>query len=392
MVSMSPLTIPEKKKVARQLASRYKNASKKEKSIILADFVQITGYHRTYAASVLRSGSFPLPRHSPKKPFLRTRSCKYDESVLTPLLFLWKLMDYLCGKRLAPMLPILIDHLELHAELALSSEVRAKLFTISAATIDRLLSPARLKMQIKGRSHTKPGSLLKHQIPIRTFAEWNDSRPGFLEIDLVGHDGGNASGEFLFTLDATDVATGWTETAAVRNKAQVHVLAALQQIRQRLPFPLLGIDSDNGSEFINAHFLRYCTNEQLTFTRGRAGRKNDGCFVEQKNYSIVRNAVGYARFDSPYQQALLNNLYLLLRLRTNFFQPSMKLLAKTRIGSHIKKTYDIPITPFQRVLNTPLIEENSKENLRKVYASLNLVELAGNILNIQTKLSRSILD
>jgi len=191
-------------------------------------------------------------------------------------------MDYLCGKRLTPMLPVLIDHLELHGELSLSPAVRAKLLTISSATVDRLLGPVRRKMQIKGRGHTKPGTLLKYQIPIRTFAQWDDARPGFLEIDLVGHDGGNARGEFLFTLDATDVATGWTETVAVRNKAQVHVLAALCQIRERLPFPLLGIDSDNGSEFINAHFLRYCSAEQLTFTRGRTGRKNDGCFVEQK--------------------------------------------------------------------------------------------------------------
>ena len=389
---MSPLTISEKKKVARQLASRYKKASKKEKSSILADFIQITGYHRTYAANILRTGSTPLPRHSPQASRVHLRFCKYDEAVLTPLVFLWKLTDYLCGKRLAPMLPLLIDHLELHSELMLAPEVEAKLLTISAATIDRLLGPVRKKLQIKGRSHTKPGTLLKHQIPIRTFAEWNDARPGFLEIDLVGHDGGNASGEFLFTLDATDVATGWTETAAVRNKSQVHVLAALKLIRQRLPFPLLGIDSDNGSEFINAHFLRYCHTEQLTFTRGRAGRKNDGCFVEQKNYSIIRQAVGYARFESPYQQDLLNKLYLLLRLRTNFFQPSMKLLAKIRIGSQIKKTYDTPTTPFQRVLDTPLVEEMSKENLRKVYKSLNLVELAQNISDIQAKLSRSLIE
>ncbi|MHC1757972.1 MAG: transposase family protein [Negativicutes bacterium] len=387
---MSTLTMSEKKKVAIQLKSRYQKASKKQKGSILKEFIEITGYNHSYAARVLRStASGPAPR---KPRTAKARPCKYDATVQTALLFIWKLTDYLCGKRLAPMLPFLIDHLELHGELLFSLSVRNKLLTISSATIDRLLTPVRRKMQIKGRSHTKPGTLLKHQIPIRTFAEWNDDRPGFLEIDLVGHDGGNPRGEFLFTLDATDVATGWTETAAVRNKAQVHVLAALQQIRERLPFPLLGIDSDNGSEFINAHFLRYCKTEQLTFTRGRACRKNDGCFVEQKNYSIIRQAVGYARFDSSYQQDLLNKLYLRLRLRTNFFQPSMKLLAKTRIGSHVKKIYDTPMTPFQRVLNSPLVEEISKENLRKVYESLNLVALARNISAIQAKLSRSILE
>lgn len=261
-------------------------------------------------------------------------------------------------------------------------------FSLSA--IDRLLTPVRRKMQIKGRSHTKPGTLLKHQIPIRTFAQWDDAQPGFLEIDLVGHDGGNARGEFFFTLDATDVATGWTETVAVRNKAQVHVLAALCKIRERLPFPLLGIDSDNGSEFINAHFLTYCNSEQLTFTRGRSDRKNDGCFVEQKNYSIIRNAVGYARFDSPHQQTLLNQLYSQLRLRTNFFQPVMKLVSKTRVGSQVHKTYDKPTTPFQRVLNTASVNAANKEDLRRVYTSLNLVALARNISAFQAKLARSL--
>jgi hypothetical protein len=385
---MSTLTMTEKKKVASQLRSRYQKAAKKQKGIILAEFIEITGYNHSYAARVLRSAASGSTTKKPR--IAKTRPRKYDAAVQTSLSFMWKLMDYLCGKRLAPMLPSLIDHLELHGELELSPTVRNKLLTISAATVDRLLGPVRRKLQIKGRSHTKPGTLLKHQIPIRTFAQWDDARPGFLEIDLVGHEGGNARGEFLYTLDATDVATGWTETVAVRNKAQVHVLAALCQIRERLPFPLLGIDSDNGSEFINAHFLRYCDSEQLTFTRGRSGRKNDGCFVEQKNYSVVRNAVGYGRFDSPHQQTLLNQLYSQLRLRTNFFQPVMKLVSKTRIGSQVRKTYDTPTTPFQRVLNTASVNTANKENLRRIYTSLNLVDLARNISALQAKLARSL--
>lgn len=385
---MSTLTMTEKKKVAIQLRTRYQKASKKQKGSILAEFIEITGYNHSYAARVLRSAASSSSAR--KTHTAKARSRKYDEAVQSSLLFIWKLLDYLCGKRLAPMLPILIDHLELHGELFLSSAVRNKLFTISAATVDRLLAPVRRKMQIKGRSHTKPGTLLKHQIPIRTFAEWDDAQPGFLEIDLVGHDGGNPRGEFFFTLDATDIATGWTETVAVRNKAQVHVLAALCKIRERLPFPLLGIDSDNGSEFINDHFLRYCNSEQLTFTRGRSGRKNDGCFVEQKNYSIVRNAVGYGRFDSPHQQALLNQLYSHLRLRTNFFQPVMKLVSKTRVGSQVHKTYDTPTTPFQRVLNSAIVKAANKEELRRIYTSLNLVDLAQNISALQAKLARSL--
>ena len=386
---MSTLTMAEKKKVASQLRARYQKASKKQKGSILDEFIEITGYNHSYAARVLRSAASGAASKKPRTAKVRPK--KYDEAVQAALLFIWNLMDYLCGKRLAPMLPVLVDHLELHGKLSLSPAVRNKLLTISSATIDRILTPVRRKMQIKGRSHTKPGTLLKHQIPIRTFAEWNDAQPGFLEIDLVGHDGGNTRGDFLFTLDATDVATGWTETVAVRNKAQLHVLAALCQLRERLPFPLLGIDSDNGSEFINAHFLRYCTNEQLTFTRGRSGRKNDGCFVEQKNYSIIRNAVGYGRFDSSRQQTLLNQLYSQLRLRTNFFQPVMKLVSKTRVGSRVHKTYDTPTTPFQRVLNAASVNEANKETLRLVYTSLNLVDLAQNISAFQAKLARSLI-
>ena len=356
---MSTLTMTEKKKVACQLKGRYQKAAKKQKGSILAEFIEITGYNKSYAARVLRSAaSCPA---AGKTRTAKTRPCKYDEAVQAALLFIWKLMDYLCGKRLAPLLPILIDQLRLHDELSLSLAVRSKLLMISSATIDRLLAPVRRKMQLKGRSHTKLGTLLKHQIPIRTFAPWDDAQPGFLEIDLVGHDGGNPRGEFFFTLEATDVATSWTEPVAVRNKAQVHVVAALCPIRER-----------------------------LTFTRGRSGRKNDSCFVEQKNYSVVRNAVGCGRFESSHQQTLLNQLYSQLRLRTNFFQPVMKLVSKTRVGSQVHKTYDTPTTPFQRVLNTTSVKAANKEELRRFYTSLNLVDLARNISAIQAKLARSL--
>ncbi len=237
--------------------------------------------------------------------------------------------------------------MEKHREITLDALTRQKLRAISAATIDRLLAPARRRFALRGRAGTKPGTLLKHQIPIRTFAEWNEALPGFMEIDLVGHDEGETSGDFCQTLDMTNVASGWTETAAVINKAQVWVFEALKAIRARLPFPLLGVDSDNGAEFINGHLLCYCQQEKLTFTRGRAGNKNDGCFVEQKNYSVVRRAVGYARYDSPEQLRLLNALYAQLRLYTNYFQPVMKLVSKERIGAKVRKRYDAPQTPYQ---------------------------------------------
>jgi hypothetical protein len=199
---------------------------------------------------------------------------------------------------------------------------------ISPATIDRRLAVDRAGMNGKGRSGTKPGGLLKHQIPIRTFADWDDDRPGFVEIDLVGHEGGNPRGEFCQTLTMTDIATGWTEPFAVRNKAQRWVFEGLRRCRQRLPFRLLGIDSDNGQEFINANLHTYCFYESITFTRGRVSNKNDNCYVEQKNWSVVRHAVGYRRYDTTEELATLNALYDQLRLMINYFTPSAKLTAR----------------------------------------------------------------
>ena len=211
-----------------------------------------------------------------------------------------------------------------------------KLRKISASTIDRLLKRERKKLEIKGRKGTKPGTLLKHKIPIRTFADWNDNKPGFMEIDLVSHDGGNEYGDFAQTLDMTDIYSGWTETRAVKNKAHKWVFEAIREVRKDLPFDLLGIDSDSGGEFINHALYNYCVEEKITFTRGRSYRKNDNCYVEQKNYSVVRRAVGYFRYDTDEEVDILNALYGYLRLYTNHFQPVMKLVEKVRIGSKVR--------------------------------------------------------
>ena len=295
-------------------------------------------------------------------------------------------MDCICGKRLAAVLPELIAVLERHGELQLAPATRQKLCAISAASIDRLLAAERRRLNVRGRCGTKPGTLLKHQIPVRTFAEWDQTQPGFVEIDLVGHDGGLAQGDFCQTLDVTDVASGWTETQAVINKAQVWVFEALQMIRARLPFALKGIDSDNGAEFINHELLRYAQQEHLTFTRGRAWKKNDGCFVEQKNYSVVRRAVGYARYEGSAPLRLLNELYAQLRLYTNFFQPVMKLIHKERSGAKVKKTYDRPCTPYQRLASSRALSKQVKQQLRTQYASLNPAELKRNISRLQARL------
>lgn len=292
------LTMTERKKATAVVAGRYQKARKKAKVIILDEFTQLTGYGRKYASYVLRSHGRKIRINEQyviqgdiRKKASRKKPKVYDSAVAEALKKIWYIMDCICGKRLAPILKEVVRRLERFREIRISRDVRQKLYRISAASIDRLLAKERRKHQIKGRGNTKPGTLLKHQIPIRTFSDWNEQKPGFVEIDLVGHDGGDSHGDFAQTLDVTDICTTWTETEAVKNKAQLWVFDALKDVRQRMPFPLLGIDSDSGGEFINNHLFNYCQKEKITFTRSRPYRKNDSCFVEQKNYSIVRRAV-----------------------------------------------------------------------------------------------------
>lgn len=387
------LTANEKRSAIKVTAPRYQKARKKQRGVILDEFIALTGYERDYAAFVLRmhgkkvriSKSRLLVADSAKK-CRKPRQGIYNTLVVSALIAIWYVMDCICGKRLAPVLKDIIPVLEKHHEIKLDEETRLKLLSVSAATIDRLLKPEKKKHTLKGRSHTKPGTLLKHQIPIRTFAQWDEKKPGFVEIDLVGHEGGNPSGEFAYTLNVTDVATGWTESQAVKNKAQCWVFEALTDIRQRLPFALLGIDSDNGGEFINSHLYRYCKAEKITFTRARSSRKNDNCFVEQKNYSVVRRAVGYMRHDTPEEVALLNELYGFLRLYSNFFQPVMKLLEKIRVGSKVTKKYDKAQFPYKRVLLSPDVSKKDKKQLRSEYRRLNPAELKRMMENLQTRL------
>jgi hypothetical protein len=389
------LTMQQRQAVVAKAATRYQRSRKKEKSLILSELVALTEYSRVYARRVLRQqgqrvqvGKQTL-KGDIRKRTPRCRSPYYDEKVKVALSKIWRVMDYICGKRLQPGLAELVTVLERHNELQCEAATKAKLLQISAATIDRLLRSERRKYELRGQARTKPGTLLKHQIPIRTFAEWNEQQPGFGEIDLVGHDGGAAAGDYCQTLDFTDVATTWTETVAVRNKAQARVFEALQKVRKQLPFPLLGLDSDNGSEFINDQLLRYCRQEQITFTRSRPYRKNDNCFVEQKNYSIVRRAVGYGRYDTDEQCALLNELYSYLRLYTNFFQPTMKLKSKERIGSRVKKCYDQALTPYHRVLQSPQVSKAKKQLLRTKYETLNPAALKRKIERLQQRLAKT---
>jgi hypothetical protein len=396
------LTMTERQAVTRQLAFEYKRAPKKRKGEILDSLVQLTEYNRSYAARVLRqrarrvvlgrgrAGDVDVTwveeertRRTKKR---RNRPKTYGKDVVAPLQKVWVICDGICGKRLAPYLAEIVPTLERLGELTLDDEARRKLIGISPATIDRLLGPVRKRYQLRSRSRTKPGTLLKHQIPIRTFSDWDEARPGFVEIDLVSHEGGNPRGDYAYTLDATDVCTGWTETEAVRNRAERWVFAGLEKALARFPFDIRGIDSDNGSEFINNHLVRYCTEAKITFTRSRPYRKNDNCFVEQKNYSVVRRAVGYRRHDTPLELETLNDLYALLRLYTNFFQPVMKLVEKTRTGSKVTKRYDRARTPYSRVLESAHVPEQTKDELRQAYAVLNPVKLGREISRLQDRL------
>ena len=354
-----------------KLCERYRKAHKKQRGKILDEFVDTTGYHRKHAIALLRGKR----RHrNAKTPSRRMRRRIYLAEDQRAVLWLAELFDQIGSKRLRAAMDAELDHLRRHHHLQVSPACFQRLRRISPSTIDRLRR-TEPHPRIRHRGGTKPGALLKSQIRIRTWADWDDKRPGFAEIDLVQHDGGNSSGFFACTLDATDVATGWTEMRVVLNKAQKHVFAALEHIHQDLPFPLLGIDSDNESEFINDELVRYCDQEQLTFTRGRAGHKNDNPYVEQKNWSVVRRCIGYDRYDTLAQVNQLNALYAVYRLFANHFLPVQKLVRKTRNGSKVKRVFDDYKTPYARVLDSTQVDPKDKQKLRAIHAKLDVVIL-----------------
>lgn len=285
-----------------------------------------------------------------------------------------------------PFLPELLPSLERHGHLQLADAVRAQLLAISPATVDRILSPIRRDPALRGISTTRHGKLLKHQVPIRTFNDWDDAQPGFFEVDLVAHCGGNAEGAFLYTLVLTDVATGWTECLPLLNRGQHGVVRALGQARQLLPMSLSGIDTDNGGEFLNNELLAYCEQEQITFTRGRAYKKNDQCFVEQKNGAIVRHFIGYDRYEGERAYRQLTEVYRALRLYVNFFQPSMKLKEKTREGSHVQRRYDAAQTPFQRLLASGVLSPEQQARLTALFEDLDPLRLLRQLERLQDAL------
>lgn len=377
------MSTKSKRELVRTVSPRYVTATGAEKRRILDEFVATTGYHRKYALALLRHP--PPPRTTPIR---RPRRARYTPALQRTLVRLWEIADRICAKRFVPGLPELIDALERHGELTLDAPMRDLLLALSPATADRLLAPARRAALPRGRTTTKPGSLLKHQIPLRTFADWDDERPGFLEIDLVAHGGERSDGEYLHTLVLTDITTQWTECVALRNRGEQAVSDAIADARTRLPFPLLGLDSDNGGEFINHLLYRYCDRERITFTRCRPYKKNDQCHVEQKNYSIVRQTVGYDRSEGGEAYQALLALYRPLRLYTNYFQPSVRLVSKERIGSKVTKRYDRAQPPYQRVLATWEVAGQGHKWLRAQSRTLNPAALRREIEAAQTALWR----
>jgi len=363
------MSLNSKRELVEVVRARYLKASKGEKQKILDEFTSATGYHRKHAIRVLKNR---LPKcQQRKRPGYKTI---YGGEVVAALEQIWEIYGRICSKRLQPFLPEGIRALERCQEIELAEETKALLLKISSASMDRCLRAVRFKAP-HGLSTTKPGSLLKNLIPVHTFTEWDEERPGFLEIDLVAHCGNTTEGQFLCTLTCTDLCTGWTDVTGLLHRSQQVVSEALHQMRQRLPFPLLGIDSDNGSEFINDLLYRYCLNEQITFTRSRPYQKNDQAHVEQKNWSVVRHTVGYDRWETQQELVLLESVYDALRLYTNFFQPSLKLIAKERLGNQTRKRYDPAKTPYQRVLDRHDISLQTKAQLMNLYLQLNPAEL-----------------
>jgi hypothetical protein len=348
---------------------RYLLASKKEKGRILDEFTKVTGCHRKTAIRLLHH------RNRPRMNRKRGRPRRYNTDVVGALRIAWEATDRLCSKRLQPFLPELVKILRRNGEKTMRTEIEAELCRMSPSTIDRLLRSYRRLGGRRPLTTTRPGSILKNSIPIRTFADWEENRSGFLEVDLVPHCGDSADGFYLTTLSTVDVASGWSECVGVWGKGQERVGGAVHRVRQRLPFPLLGLDSDNGGEFINQHLYTYCHRGRITFTRSRSYKKNDSCHVEQKNWSVVRRLIGYDRYSSHAALETLNRLYELLRHYVNFFQPVMKLVSKTRHGAKVHKVYDKARTPYQRLLEAGVLTETKQQELAATYHGLNPVLL-----------------
>lgn len=363
-----------KKELIKATKPRYLKADKKEKGKILDEFCKNTGYHRKYAVQIFQA---KCDYHRVARDGRKPRKKTYDSNVMAAVIKIWELLNYPCGVRLQPNLLVTLEPMIRFGEISVSAEVRAKLETISAKTLDRRLGKEReIRKLDRHRGMTKHGGLLKSSIPIR-ITNWDTNEVGFMEMDTVAHNGGDPSGEFIYTLDMVEIYSGWSEQYGLMGKGEIGVIRAVNDIRSDLPFNLTGTDSDSGSEFVNWHMVRYCEKNNLLFTRSRPDRKNDNAYVEQKNDTHVRDWLGHGRFDKPEQLVAINNLYRQeLRLYNNFFLPVMKIASKEKINnSTCRKRYDQAKTPYQRLMDCPQITAEPKQKLYSLYLTLNPVQL-----------------
>ena len=373
------MSLTARRELLDSVRQSYRDATRAEKGKILDGFVSATDYERKYAIRLLSTDEVSIPLK--KRPSIQ----QYDEQVRQALMAIWYAANKICSKRLVPFLPQLISAMEKHGHLRLPVDVRARLLRISPATVDRILNPERERIR-QGVSTTRPGNLLKHQVQIRTFADWDDVTPGFVEADLVAHCGGNTNGPFLNTLTLVDICTGWLECMPLLRKSAQDVIDGLRVADELMPFRLQGLDTDCGSEFINYDLLDYCEDNRITFTRARTHRKNDQAHVEEKNGSVVRRLVGYDRFEGLKAWEALAQLYCVVRQYVNFFQPSLKLLEKERRGGRVSKKYDSAKTPFQRILLSDQICQAKKDTLTLEYETLDPVSLLAQLELLQDEL------
>jgi len=362
------------------LSERYARSDRWERGRILDEFVEVTGFHRKHAMRVLRGGR--PDRRSGPRPERRV----YDEAARQALILIWEASDRICGKRLRPLIPILVESMERHGHLRLAPEVRANLLKMSAATIDRALYAMRAAAGGRHRRRAAPSSAIRRSIPVRTFSDWGDPVPGFMEADLVAHSGPSAKGSFVQTLTLTDIATGWTECAPLLMREQQILTEVLGEVRRRMPFPLLGFDTDNDSVFMNETVRDYCLANGVAFTRCRPYRKNDQAWVEQKNGAVVRRIVGYRRYEGFEAATALATLYRSVRLFVNYFQPFFKLAEKFREGAKVRKRYHAPATPYQRLLADKRVSEEIKCAVVDQYGQLDPVRLLSDIRKAQQHL------
>ena len=371
-----------RRELIRVLGKRYRQSVKSEKGKILDEFIKITNYHRKHAIRLLNQ---QLP-HSQTITERHSRKI-YDTAVREALIVIWEAADRICGKRLRVVIPEFVESLQRHGHITLDSELKEKLFAISAASIDRLLSPVRLAARGRSKNRCKKKPYLKDAVPIRTFADWNEPIPGNFEMDFVAHNGGSTSGSCVHSLVLTDVSSGWTECIALVAREQSLVVEALKVLKDQLPVPLLGIDTDNDSAFINDTLIRYCKTNGINLTRSRAYLKNDQAWIEQKNGSVVRRFTGYQRFSGILSAQVLGHLHQVTRLYVNFFQPSFKLREKTREGAKVRKTYFPPATPCDRLLKNEKVDGAAKSKLLELKKTLDPVRLLHTIRELQGTLS-----